>query len=351
VVAALDARSVPALTRALDAHPGPPPVRVVVEAARRAWMEGLALLEKCGADLNGCHRHYRPLHALIQERAHDGAPASAERVACLEWLLAHGASPEATGAWPAARALVIAAFAGEPAYVTALSRAGARVDLFTAAAIGEARVVARRLAADPAAARARDVGLLTALHCAAGSRLGTKDAATAASLVEIARALVEAGADVAAHVRSWGHDVDVAYFVVRSGQTAMLELLLAHGLDPTSALSPAAWDGREDLIDLLVAHGALLDLARDHARPLLNELVRWGQFGPARLLLARGASPNVADARGWTALHQAVSRGNALMVEDLIRAGADREARTPEGATPRDLAFARRRADVVRLLR
>jgi ankyrin repeat protein len=351
VVAALDARSVPALTRALDLHAGSPSAHVVVEAARRAWTEGLALLAKSGADLNACHRHYRPLHALIQERAHDGGVATPERLSCLDWLLAHGANPEAIGAWPSARALVIAAFSGEPAYVAAIRRAGARQDVFTTAALGESRAVARRLAADRTACTARDAGQLTALHCAAGSRLWRQDAATAAELVETARVLVDAGADVNAHVRTWGHDVDVAYFAVRSGQTSMLELLLGRGLDATSALPPAAWDGRADLVDLLLTHGASLDRARDGARPLLNELIRWGQFGPARLLLARGASANVADPRGWTALHHAVSRGNARMVEDLIRAGADRDACTTAGETARDLAHARRRADVLRLLR
>jgi hypothetical protein len=67
---------------------------------------------------------------------------------------------------------------------------------------------------------------------------------------------------------------------------ALLELLLAHGLDATAAIGTAAWKGRGDIVDLLVAHGARIDAALEKAKPVLNELVRWGQFAPAQDLLA-----------------------------------------------------------------
>ena len=222
--------------------------------------------------------------------------------------------------------------------------------MFTAAALGDARGVSRRIVDDPELVRARDAGVLTPLQCCAGSRLGHRQPDVAGSLVETARVLIDAGADLGAHARSWGHDIDVAYFVVRAGQTAMLTLFLERGLDPTSAIAPAAWDGRADLIDLAMAHGARLDEARERGRPILNELVRWGQFSQARLLLARGADPNVADDRGWTALHQAVSRGNAAMIEELVRAQGDGARPDRSGQSPRDLAKAKGRTDLMRLL-
>jgi hypothetical protein len=191
---------------------------------------------------------------------------------------------------------------------------------------------------------------MTALHCCAGSRLGKHSDKTAKGLLEIARMLVEAGADVHATVRSWGHDVDVAYFVIGSGQVAMLELLLGHGLDATAGVSSAAWNGREDVLDLLLAHGARLDAPLEHERTVLNELIRWGQFTQARMLLHRGASPNVPDDRGWTAMHQAVSRGNVKMLRDLVAAGGDAERRDREGMTPRELARERGRAPIASLL-
>jgi ankyrin repeat protein len=348
VVAAVKAQDLHALTRALAKHDGPIPAPAVVGAAQRAWKPGLALLVKHGADLNASARNYRPLHALIQEEPHAGGSSTPARVKCLEWMLAHGADPEQAAAWPSARALVIAAFVGEPAYVNVLRASGAKIDVFTAAALGEAKTVARLVAKDPALAQARDAERLTALQCCAGSRMGATDKRIAGRLVEIARTLVEAGADVNVRTPSWGHDVNVSYFVIRSGQVEMLEYLLDHGLDATAAISTAAWDGRADVLDLLLARGARLDDAFDQTRPVLNELVRWGQFKQARLLLARGASPNVGDDRGWTAIHQAASRGNVKMMEDLLAAGGDITRRDKAGHTPLDIA---RGKEIVRLIK
>src|SRR4051812_48917956 len=83
--------------------------RAVGEAGRLAFQSALELLVKAGADLNAAFRNYRPMHALLQDEPHAAAgKPSPERLACLEWLLQHGADPEQLGAWPAARAIVIA---------------------------------------------------------------------------------------------------------------------------------------------------------------------------------------------------------------------------------------------------
>jgi hypothetical protein len=36
----------------------------------------------------------------------------------------------------------------------------------------------------------------------------------------------------------------------------------------------------------------------------LNNLVRWGQIRQSLWLLERHANPNLADERGWTAVHR-----------------------------------------------
>jgi ankyrin repeat protein len=82
---------------------------------------------------------------------------------------------------------------------------------------------------------------------------------------------------------------------------------------------------------------------------VLNELVRWGQFANARLLLRKGADPNIADDKGWTALHQAASRGNVQMIKDLIAAGADPTRRAKDGDTPGDVALIKNKRAVVSL--
>src|SRR6185369_12001154 len=106
----------------------------VVECGRVAWLPGFKLLHSRGGDLNAMVRGYRALHSLLQEDAHQAMlEPPAERLECLEWLLANGADPEQLGAWPPARAIIVAAFVGAPAFVERLRKGGAVVDDFAAA--------------------------------------------------------------------------------------------------------------------------------------------------------------------------------------------------------------------------
>jgi hypothetical protein len=66
--------------------------------------------------------------------------------------------------------------------------------------------------------------------------------------------------------------------------------------------------------------------------------VRWGAFRQAFWLLRHGASPNLPDQRGWTAVHQAASRGNERMLRALLEAGGDKTCRDNEGCVPREHA-------------
>jgi ankyrin repeat protein len=140
------------------------------------------------------------------------------------------------------------------------------------------------------------------------------------------------------------------YHAASSKQAALFALLLDRGADATRALTNALWNGGDQfasLAEIALAHGADVNRAEAGNRPLLNDLIRWGQFGPARWLLAHGADPNRSQGRdgsetaGWTALHQAASRGNAKMVEDLIAAGADIRKKDANGARPVDVARAK----------
>ena len=306
--------------------------RAVGAAAGRALQPALALMAKNGADLNAVWRGYRPLHNLIQERPHADAKPSPERLACLEWLLANGADPEQPGAWPPARAIIVAAFMGDPQFVTRLIKGGAKRDGFVYAALGDRKPFEKALEKRPALARDRDVGGLTALQCAAGSKMPK------AETFEIARMLLDAGADLRVRTKSWNNEVDAMYLAVSSKNRSIFELLLDRGADPVEALTPAIWRGSEELAQLAIDRGAHPDRAAAEGQPLLNNLIRWGQFRQAMWLLTRGASPNLPDQRGWTAMHQAASRGNEKMLRALLDAGGDATRPDHEGNLPRDIA-------------
>lgn len=313
--------------------------REIVEAARLGQKAAVIDLVERGADVNASYRNYRPLHALIQENPHaDGSAPEPERLACLNWLLDHGANPELLGAWPSARAMVIAAAVGQPRFVEALRSGGAVVDGFVASALGDTAVLGRAMKKDAQFAAARDHGGWTALHCAAASRLGKGDPATGRRILAICRMLLDAGADPRAPLRSWGHDVDPIYLAVAASHTDVVELLLAKGGDPNGALVASVWRNDIELAELALAQGAEIDAARDGDVPLLNQMVRWGQVQQTLWLLERGASPNVANARGWTAMHHAASRGNERMARALLAAGGDLTLRDQDGLAPADIA-------------
>ncbi len=319
--------------------------QLVVDAAGLADRRALELLVERGADVNASWRNYRPLHALIQGEPHEAArPPTKARLTCLDWLLAHGADPEQLGAWPSMRAILVAAFGGEEEYVERLRAAGARVDGWVRAALGAVAAVKRELSRDPAFARARDAGGLTALHCCAGSRLGASDARRRKRLREVAALLLDHGADPDAKVRSWGQDVDVCYFAIGADHIELFELLMERGASATAALPSALWRKGERstaFAELALQHGADPDRALVEDRPLLNDLIRWGQFTAALWLLDHGADPDRPDARGWTALHQAASRGNERVLRILLERGADPERVDANGCTPLDIACAK----------
>jgi ankyrin repeat protein len=238
-------------------------------------------------------------------------------------------------------------------------------DFRTAVIVGDAARVREMLARDPGLATRLDARTgWTALHAACASRWHRLDPARADGLTEVARLLLEAGADPAARPDGEGRQWSpLLCAVAGTSNPAITRLLLEHGARPddhvlylaafesdheclrlllpfardiaaTTALSAPISGGDITGARLLLEAGAdpnrLLDsglLGESHAQsppvPPLSAAIEM-QAGPelTRLLLEYGAAPDVPGWHGRTPYQQAVRTGQDQLAELLARHGA-----------------------------
>lgn len=127
--------------------------------------------------------------------------------------------------------------------------------------------------------------------------------------------------------------------VLETGNIKQATAWLDEGLDPNFAgqligtgLMIGAWEGNIPLMELFLSRGADIQRANRFGETALM-LAAWKNRKEAmRWLLDHGATPNRPD-REWTALHYATFAGHAGLVEDLLSAGADVNARSTNGST------------------
>ncbi len=190
---------------------------------------------------------------------------------------------------------------------------------------GDAERLRALIAADPAAAGARDPGgvsaLMTALY------IGRAD---------LARILEEAGRPL---------DVFEAAALGREERLRALldgqpSLATARSADGFTALHLAAFFGREGAAALLLERGADPDAAALNPMRVtpLHSAVATRRHAIARRLLERGANPNARQQEGWTPLHGAAHEGEAETVELLLRHGADPALRHEGGKSAAEIA-------------
>lgn len=299
-----------------------------------------------------------PLHAAVEAKAHDA----------LRRLLASGASPLRRTA-QIETPLHIAISAGDETSVDILLAETAVqqtvndfrthqegfTPLLTAVALNHAKVVKRLLAlgADP---NARDLWQRHSLFIAA--ELGH---------LEIARLLIDAGADVEKAPTSGLNNETILHRVGGKNSPEMLKILHAAGAD----MNVTNANGRTPLYftisqhDLLQAE-ALLDLGADpniHDRQGLRpidfatSMIRFsGNPDPTmiELLLKRGAKPSPSPVPNaeQSPLLRAAARGQRNIVQLLLKYGASVDDRTTDfyNATPFLLAAQSGHVDVCRLL-
>jgi ankyrin repeat protein len=167
------------------------------------------------------------------------------------------------------------------------------------------------------------------------------------------------------------------------GQKTAADLLLTHGADINLKDdfyndTPLGWanENRQvDMIDFLISRGAalnmgdaartgkvrlvmafieldqsLVNLGRDIGWTPLYSAAGWGHKIVVELLLGNGADVNAFSLYGNTALYAAIGEGRGDIVDVLLDCGADINVQTEDGKTPLHRAAWRRQKDMVKLL-
>ncbi len=155
-------------------------------------------------------------------------------------------------------------------------------------------------------------------------------------------------------------DLDV-FEAATVGNTGRLSLLLDQSPAAVTSISPDGWTplhlaaafGSPEAVAMLLASGAAVN--QRSTNPMRNQAlhaaVALGRNPETvKLLVEHGAEVNAVQAGGFTPLVQAAAAGHAALVQILLAAGADREARCDRGKTAADYARERGHHEVLALL-
>ncbi len=143
-----------------------------------------------------------------------------------------------------------------------------------------------------------------------------------------------------------------------NGFTAIVEALLDAGADVNAAdddeirqtaLHHAVWEGKRDVVKLLLKRGARTDIQSVDGTPLFCAAVN-GDAEAAALLLAAGADPDARGSDGTTPLHGAAESGNVEIIRSLLARGADVNALEGRRGTPLSIAASHGHAEACREL-
>lgn len=193
------------------------------------------------------------------------------------------------------------------------------------------------------AIKAGDVSRITALldENAALVRMAEKDVTPLLLAIyhgkrDVAQLLVERGAPVSfPEACALGDETRV-----RELLTGDPTLIRSRSADGFPALGLAIFFGHGALARWLIEQGADVNAAAENAARVapLHAAAAVRDHETMRLLLERGADPNVKQQGDFTPLHGAASRGDIEMAQLLLEHGAQRDAYTAEGMTPEEVA-------------
>jgi ankyrin repeat protein len=179
--------------------------------------------------------------------------------------------------------LMMATYCRRPELADLLLERGAELDLFAAAARGEAERITALLAESPDLVGAHSPDGWTALH-------------------------------LAAH---FGHAESVALLLINGADVSARS---ANALANT-ALHAALAGRHREVAELLLANGADVNATQHGGFTALHAAAQHGDLALVELLFAHGADPNAATDSGQTALTMADEKGHAAVVERIRATG------------------------------
>jgi ankyrin repeat protein len=144
------------------------------------------------------------------------------------------------------------------------------------------------------------------------------------------------------------------------GRTARLKAILdddrtltdAYASDGFFPLGLAAFYGHEEAVRLLLARGASPNLAARNALKVaaIHAACAAGSLAIARALIDAGADVNAVQQAGFTPLHAAAMTGQVELARLLVDRGADPGAKADDGRTALEMARHAKQQAVVNLL-
>jgi hypothetical protein len=234
-----------------------------------------------------------------------------------------------------------------------LLEAGVVRNVFTTAAMGDVARLRRRLsraASDARLTASMEPGSqrVTPLHVACASDWWPHGPARMSAQLDVARTLVEYGADpsAVARYRNMEDATPLLCACWTSRNLALVRWLLDRGAGATdgylmAALGHAQRHGKAayDIAEALLAWGLPVDGGVPGGRTPLQAFAHQAVHKTVAWLIAHGADVNARVRGGRTAVHFAAERNTGpTTLALLVESGADLTARDEDGHTPLDIA-------------